>query len=364
MFRRRKQHRRISSADDAVQEHAEAALEQQKQPQQAQLLRLRRNDVHMGKLLGEGGFAQVFSVTHKKQKLALKRLRPEKKGDKSAAKALVQESHILSLLQGHNHIVTLRGVACGLAKSFFLLTDALPEMLTDRVRHWSTSPSNPERWMDQLQYALQIAQALSYCHEHRIVYRDCKVDNVGFSDKKTIQLFDFGMARQLPEECDDFDDAQTCTSSLDEQYGQEEVFHMTMCGTQRHMAPEVYNRGWYNCKADVYSWAMTVVELITGKKPYPYMSLPVHKILVLEGGGRPNIHGFPTGLQHILRQSWAHSLGERWSMAQVCAALETYIGSECSQQAAVTVPVKDQVQVNRPLDVDVVQQHEVVAGAA
>jgi serine/threonine protein kinase len=343
--------------------------------------------------LGEGGFAQVFAVTIKKssneKKLALKRLRPELLKDKQqfqfAADALVQESRIMALLKGHDHILTLRGVSCEAEHplftkrgfdSFFLVTDALRETMTDRVLQWNESPSNQERWMHQLQYALQVAKALAYCHEHRIVYRDCKVDNLGFTDEHTVALFDFGLARELPEE-DDFDDAQTCTSSLDETCG-EEVFHMTICGSQRHMAAEVFNRGWYNCKADTYSWAMTVVEMITGKKPYPYMSLPVHKILVLEGGGRPNVEGFPTGLQHILKQSWAHSVSERWSMAQVCAALETYIGSECSQQAATTATdskttialLQDQAKTN---NLEAVQQQQqpqpedsnlVVAGAA
>ena len=108
---------------------------------------------------------------------------------------------------------------------------------------------------------------------------------------------------------------------------------MTICGTQRWMAPEVYNRGWYSTKADVYSWSMTVVEMLTQKKPHSYMSLPVHKILVLEGGGRPTIGEFPAGLQLILQQAWAQKVENRWSMAQICAALAAYIGSECSQQS-------------------------------
>ena len=89
---------------------------------------------------------------------------------------------------------------------------------------------------------------------------------------------------------------------------------------------------------------------------------------VLEGGGRPNLDGFPTGLQHILRQSWAALLSERWSMAQVVAALEAYIGSEGSQQA-VTQGVKQAPMEARVIKLDSVgEQHkeanQVLAGAA
>ncbi|CAB9506051.1 SPS1-related proline-alanine-rich protein kinase [Seminavis robusta] len=355
---RRKQHRRSQSADDADSNAAAvaSAVAAQFKAEQEELWRLKRREIQLGKILGEGGFAQVFSVTTKRaqlypwkrQKLALKQLRPELLKDKTlfarAASSLVQESRIMAQLKGHPHILQLRGVSDEEEEplptkrgfdSFFLVTDALRETMTDRLLKWQENPSSSrkvleQRWNHQLQYALQTAKALVHCHENGIIFRDCKADNLGFSDDHTVQLFDFGMARELP--CEDFDDAQTCASSLDDAHGGEELFQMTMCGTQRHVAPEVYNRGWYNLKADSYSFAMTVLELVTGKKPFPGMSLPVHKILVLEGGGRPNVDAFPAGLQAILRQAWAQNISERWTMAQVCAALETYIGSaDCSR---------------------------------
>jgi serine/threonine protein kinase len=361
----RRKHRRSSSADDVHQTSADIAnaAAAQIKAEQEELLKLRRTDVQLGKLLGEGGFARVFSVTVKKtdpkRKLALKQLRPELLSDKDifrkAASALVQESRIMAQLKGHPHILQLRGVSCDAKKplptkggfdSFFLVTDALRETMTDRLKHWQDNPAPTpkvaeERWNYKLQYALQTAKALAYCHEQGIVFRDCKVDNLGFSDEHTVQLFDFGMARELP----DFDDAQTCTMSLDEIHGQEELFKMTICGTQRHLAPEVYLRGWYNLKADTYSWAHTVVELVTGKKPHPYMSLAVHKVLVLEGGGRPNVDAFPAGLQSILNQAWAQDISERWTMGQVVAALETYIGSDCSQKNPAAAAAKPEVVV-------------------
>jgi serine/threonine protein kinase len=360
----RRKHRRSSSADDAHHQTSAdiaCAVPTQIKAEREELLRVRRTDVQLGKLLGEGGFARVFSVnvkkTDTKRKLALKQLRPELIHDKDtfgkAASALVQESRIMARLKGHQHILQLRGVSCDADEplptkrgfdSFFLVTDALRETMTDRLQRWQSNPApNPkaaeQRWNWKLQYALQSAKALAYCHEQSIIFRDCKVDNLGFIDEHTVQLFDFGMARELPTN-DDFDDAMTCTSSLDDTYGQEELFKMTMCGTQRHLAPEVYHRGWYNAKADTYSWAHTVIELVTEKKPHPFMSLAVHKVLVLEGGGRPNVDAFPAGLQSILKQAWAQDISERWTMGQVVAALETYIGSDCSRQNPAVAPAK------------------------
>jgi len=401
-----KQHRRCCSAGDAagadtVQElMAKAATHHQQKVTQVPQICKSKHIVHVGKLLGEGGFAQVLQVTLSKKmaatltttnsnntttttKFALKQLRKDlftavEQDDKTAtsssssnstslqraADALVREAKIMTHLRGHPHILHLRATSDTL-DSFFLVTDVLKETMADRLRQWNhkttaTLTSTVSHGRERLQYALQLAQALAFCHEQRIVYRDCKAYNIGFSDKHTIQLYDFGLARFLPDntvdnnddhnnddEDDDNSDAQTCTSSLDEAFGAEEVFRMTMCGTQRYMAPEVYqNRGWYNTKADVYSWAMTVMELMTGKKPHSYMTLAVHKILVLEGGGRPSLEDedlFPLGLQQILKAAWEHNVPDRWSMAQVSAAMEAYIGSDdtTSQSLApTTVPQK------------------------
>lgn len=365
LFRRKQNHHRRATSEPMSADQL-ACLPQQ--PDETDTESFHRSDLQVGRLLGEGGFACVFQVKVKsngkhakpKNKLALKQLRQELLQDKdlfaTAANALVQEASIMKQLRGHKNILTLRGVSGDADQpmpnkrgfdAFFLLTDALKETMADRLTKWSKSArsasSTPaqrqERWMYQLNYSLQIAQALAYCHEQRIIFRDCKCDNIGFSDEHTIQLFDFGMARALPSndnEEDSDDDCQTVTSSLDSLHGEDDVFRMTICGTQRWMAPEVYNRGWYSTKADVYSWSMTAVELLTHKKPHSYMSLPVHKVLVLEGGGRPAVSNFPVGLQLILQQAWAHNVADRWSMAQVCAALQAYIGSECSQQQAST----------------------------
>ena len=317
-----------------------------------ELLKLERKDVKVGSFLGEGGFGQVNVVTLKRKKnkiankdnksLAMKQLRTgvyNMEKMEWAAKALVRECRIMKLLRGHQHILPIRAVGEMTThkgfKDFFLVMDALPETMSMRLQRWRTTGPTPEHLKYKLQYALQMAKALAHCHENGVVYRDCKVDNFGFSDEHTVQLFDFGLARELP--------SKPIASSEGEP-----VYRMTICGTQRNMAPEVFKTACYNCKADTYSWAMTVVEMITGQKPFPRMTIPVHKVLVLEGGGRPNIEGFPSGLKAILRYSWANSLEQRWSLAQVCAHFEAFVVNEhkaVAVGATQPLPLHDQAQI-------------------
>lgn len=51
--------------------------------------------------------------------------------------------------------------------------------------------------IERMECALQLAQAMQYLHQHMIVYRDLKPDNIGFDKENNLKLFDFGLAKEL-----------------------------------------------------------------------------------------------------------------------------------------------------------------------
>lgn len=191
-----------------------------------------------------------------------------------AAAALVVEAQFLSKLD-HSHILKLRGSALGGASSFqtgdhdafFLILDRVSETLHDRIYNkWagqrstaagsSSSSCESELIHQKTHYSLQLASAMTYLHDRRIIFRDVKPANLGFSctDDQSIQLFDFGMARELPVALG---------------LGRNELFHMTQAtGTKPYTAVEVGNSGLYNLSADVYSFAMTVYEMMVEQMPF------------------------------------------------------------------------------------------------
>ena len=98
--------------------------------------------------------------------------------------------------------------------------------------------------------ATQVAQALNYAHQRRIVHRDVKPDNILIRADGLAKLADFGLAK-------DFDDDQGLTKPL------------TGLGTPHFMAPEQYedakNAG---VLCDVYSLGATLYCAVTGKLPF------------------------------------------------------------------------------------------------
>ena len=95
----------------------------------------------------------------------------------------------------------------------YMLTDVLRETLDGRIDRWKQSnriidnakvnhSHNGRRQqllqsIDKLNVCLQLASALEYVHTKNIVYRDLKPQNIGFDDQGVLQLFDFGLCREL-----------------------------------------------------------------------------------------------------------------------------------------------------------------------
>lgn len=93
--------------------------------------------------------------------------------------------------------------------------------------------------------AFQLAQALDYLHSHKCLHRDVKSENVLIDGNFRPQLADFGMARFVESE-----DAQ----------------HMTICGTDEYMAPELLFDEDYGRPVDVYAFGMVLLEVLARRE--------------------------------------------------------------------------------------------------
>lgn len=101
--------------------------------------------------------------------------------------------------------------------------------------------------------ALEIASAMNYLHSVRIIHGDLKTGNVLLkgdgSDRRGFicKVGDFGLSRFLAEDSH----IETFT-----------------CGAVTHMPPELLKGGHLTSAADVFSFAILLWELLSGKKPH------------------------------------------------------------------------------------------------
>eukprot|EP01060_Flectonema_neradi_P032890 TRINITY_DN534_c5_g1_i1.p1 TRINITY_DN534_c5_g1~~TRINITY_DN534_c5_g1_i1.p1 ORF type:complete len:344 (+),score=63.88 TRINITY_DN534_c5_g1_i1:207-1238(+) len=91
----------------------------------------------------------------------------------------------------------------------------------------------------------QILEGLQYLHEHSVIHRDLKCDNIFVNGHKgEVKIGDFGLS---------------CASTGGEL--------RSVIGTPEFMAPEIYDENYTN-KVDVYAFGMCLLEMVTGALPY------------------------------------------------------------------------------------------------
>lgn len=265
------------------------------------------------------GRGRKFVVKYIKRKLLRK-----PKEFKQAVLDMEKEAKILSLLD-NDYIVQLRGIAkggtaalsSGRFDDFFLIMDRLDTTLDQRIGEWKEQDvvvSDPQRIQSVLTFGHQLALALNHLHSHRLIFRDLKPNNVGLlkcavTGTEKVQLFDFGLCRALP---------LSSSSGSDDQ---DECFHLSMAGTMRYMAPEVMDyEPEYNTKADVYSWAVTLYEMLALRKPYGEIIRHTQFQEIICGLGKRPFLGdlnLPAAIQELLNDSWCASISQRLTMQKV-----------------------------------------------
>eukprot|EP00540_Astrosyne_radiata_P018236 CAMPEP_0116844124 /NCGR_PEP_ID=MMETSP0418-20121206/12489_1 /TAXON_ID=1158023 /ORGANISM="Astrosyne radiata, Strain 13vi08-1A" /LENGTH=361 /DNA_ID=CAMNT_0004474993 /DNA_START=29 /DNA_END=1114 /DNA_ORIENTATION=+ len=312
------------------------------------------DEVELGKKLGCGGFSNVYQVksfqpnnlrnrrikrSHQEARehleqsnngqYAIKFLKAEMLDNMerfdAAAIDLETEATILSRLD-HENILKLRGWAANGPKAYgnmkrhdgyFLLMDRLEKTLSTRIEEWKSliDPTEDNQEMrknmllEQLKLALDIASALEYLHDKGYIFRDLKPDNIGMDSRSRGKLFDFGLARAMPK------------GNMDK------TFEMSgKIGTARYMAPEVYKHMAYNTKADVYSFAHVLWEMLSLTKPYEHYSKTMHRKETVQKGVRPDLDPtWSSGIQKLLTKSWHCEIAERPTMKEVRTTLEIEI---------------------------------------
>lgn len=124
------------------------------------------------------------------------------------------------------------------------------ELLTPLVK--SLPQEIPEETVEKL--AKDMCNALILCKQHNIVHRDIKPQNIFLSPYGDYKLGDFGIAKTV-----------------------EKTLGGTKIGTDKYMAPEVYNHKPYGSAADIYSLGLVLYWLLNERR-LPFLPMPPEKI--------------------------------------------------------------------------------------
>jgi TolB-like protein/Tfp pilus assembly protein PilF len=113
-------------------------------------------------------------------------------------------------------------------------------------------------------YAVEVAEGLSRAHDSRIVHRDLKPENILIGDDGHPKILDFGLAKILENQ------EKTRRSNVaDEETVTEELTRQGMAvGTPVYMSPEQARGDPVDYRTDIFSFGITLYEMVTGKVPF------------------------------------------------------------------------------------------------
>lgn len=220
--------------------------------------------VVVGERIGEGGMGVVYAgqlfytpngalPQRANHAVAIKALHPLLQGQPKAKKLFIGEANALAML-GHPNIVTFYGLAeyYGQYALVMELVQGRPldHLILERsLAGDARGPSEPRIPLSEVWPILaQLLGALASLHALGIVHRDIKPSNILLRPDGIAKLTDFGIAR-LPA------DAVSTTGGL-------------APGTGAYMAPEQVLSQEMDGRADLYSAAIVVYEMLTGKTPF------------------------------------------------------------------------------------------------
>lgn len=284
-------------------------------------LRVDRQNLKVVKFIGAGSYGKVEEVEYFGERYAMKTISSKIENAKEAViQARLQHPHIVKLVwyatNGGDEDYSNQTTTISLLME--LLDMGLDNYLQQRV-HLKKAPLSKYNLI-AVHLMLQIAEAMKYLHSQGIMHRDLKASNVlvdlscspdftrdGYF---TVKLCDFGLAKVKE--------------------GAHDIVNTAKVGTQYWRAPEVFGSddadddATYSFSADVYSYAMTCYEILTGKKPYEDHNKVGLKKRIMTSQERPSLpeEDMHPHLVGLVKQCWDGAPDSRPSFHTICQELQ------------------------------------------
>lgn len=201
------------------------------------------DNFHQRNKIGRGGFGTVYKGQLKNgTPVAVKKLSAF---SKQGLREFLTEIETISNVQ-HQNLVQLIG-CCVHGPNRILVYEYLENKSLDYALLGSRRAVNLE-WSKRTAICLGTARGLAYLHEElvpHIVHRDIKASNILLDKDFAPKIGDFGLAKLFPDD----------------------ITHIStkIAGTTGYLAPEYALGGQLTMKADIYSFGVVVLEVVSGK---------------------------------------------------------------------------------------------------
>lgn len=150
----------------------------------------------------------------------------------------------IDVIKGLNHVNVIKfyNTIESTHRIYIVMEYAENGSLLDRIRRNDHLDEEQSRKL-----FLQICDGVGYCHDHGVVHRDIKCENLLLDRNMNIKLIDFGFSRKITN------------NSLSD----------TFCGSYSYASPEILSGEPYQPKfSDIWAIGVVLFSMVFGKLPY------------------------------------------------------------------------------------------------
>jgi eukaryotic-like serine/threonine-protein kinase len=194
--------------------------------------------------IGAGGMSTVYRAFDQtlERRVAIKLMHREIASDSDQLERFRREARAVAQLS-HPHIVGVIDAGEDEGRPYIVFEYVEGETLKERIRRMGRLPLD-----EAIAYAIEIARALDCAHDHHIVHRDVKPQNVLIDAEGSAKVTDFGIARTLDQ------DGLTADGRV--------------LGTTDYVSPEQALGDDVDGQTDIYSLGVLLFEMLTGDVPF------------------------------------------------------------------------------------------------
>lgn len=205
--------------------------------------------------VGSGGFGSVYKAEYFGETVALKNVKKCTKNKLASRQSFWAELNAAHL--SHKNIVRVTAATTCVPVEFedessigTILMEFVGSRNLQQIIYEYAEPLGKDRW---LRYSKDIAHGLQFLHSHNIVHLDIKPANVLVSNEDVCKIVDFGCSLKL--------ETGRKVSVISP--------HLShIGGTYTHRSPELLKGEVVSPKADIFSFGITLWQLITREHPY------------------------------------------------------------------------------------------------
>src|SRR5215472_17615050 len=202
--------------------------------------------------LGTGGMGVVFVAEDVRlgRQVAIKFVHDAMADDKQLFERLRSEARTASALN-HPNICILHDIGDDEGRPFIVMELLQGRTLRERLA------AGPLKVHETLEIGIQVADALDAAHRQHIIHRDIKPANLFLTERGSVKVLDFGLAKVVAQQPSALTAAPTGLTTAG----------MTL-GTVSYMSPEQVTGDPLDGRSDLFSFGVVLYECVTGHQPF------------------------------------------------------------------------------------------------